>query len=152
MLSLAKFIKKEIELRENLVGTGFMIPPKVQVERAAQQLIDRHMEDMNHRVVVSGEIVSTTGFQAPATYIMYQLLLPEQGWVYEDFNDYDLNEAQAEENLDFNKRSSITQISHGVVELADDPEDEDTTKFTSNFCFPFDYQFLAKNTSCKFPS
>ena len=27
MLSLAKFIKKEIELRENLVGTGFSDPP-----------------------------------------------------------------------------------------------------------------------------
>ena len=27
MLSLAKFIKKEIELRENLVGTGFCDPP-----------------------------------------------------------------------------------------------------------------------------
>jgi hypothetical protein len=27
MLSLAKFIKKEIELRENLVGTGFINPP-----------------------------------------------------------------------------------------------------------------------------
>ena len=28
MLSLAKFIKKEIELRENLVGSGFLEPPK----------------------------------------------------------------------------------------------------------------------------
>ena len=27
MLSPAKFIKKEIELRENLVGTGFLDPP-----------------------------------------------------------------------------------------------------------------------------
>jgi hypothetical protein len=27
MLSLAKFIKKEIQLRENLVGTGFLDPP-----------------------------------------------------------------------------------------------------------------------------
>ena len=27
MLSLAKFIKKEIELRENLVGTGYLDPP-----------------------------------------------------------------------------------------------------------------------------
>ena len=30
MLSLAKFIKKEIELRENLVGTGFLDPPPLQ--------------------------------------------------------------------------------------------------------------------------
>ena len=30
MLSLAKFIKKEIELRENLVGTGFLEPPRIE--------------------------------------------------------------------------------------------------------------------------
>jgi hypothetical protein len=30
MLSLAKFIRKEIELRENLVGSGFLDPPSIQ--------------------------------------------------------------------------------------------------------------------------
>lgn len=29
MLSLAKFIRKEIELRENLVGSGFLDPPSI---------------------------------------------------------------------------------------------------------------------------
>ena len=29
MLSLSKFIKKEIELRENLVGSGFLDAPPV---------------------------------------------------------------------------------------------------------------------------
>ena len=28
MLSLAKFVKKEIQLRENIVGTGFNGPPR----------------------------------------------------------------------------------------------------------------------------
>jgi hypothetical protein len=51
MLSLAKFIKKEIELRENLVGTGFINPPD---EKA----------DYNNRVTVMGEVVSTSGFDA----------------------------------------------------------------------------------------
>ena len=32
MLSLAKFIKKEIELRENLVGMGFLDPPPLTKE------------------------------------------------------------------------------------------------------------------------
>ena len=35
MLPLAKFIKKEIELRENLVGTGFMEPPKLNKDKDA---------------------------------------------------------------------------------------------------------------------
>ena len=30
MLSLAKFIRKEIELRENLVGSGLLDPPPIQ--------------------------------------------------------------------------------------------------------------------------
>jgi len=36
MLSLAKFIKKEIELRENLVGTGFLEPPAATIKRVAK--------------------------------------------------------------------------------------------------------------------
>ena len=35
MLSLAKHIKKKIELKENLVGTGFLIPPKQMAPQAA---------------------------------------------------------------------------------------------------------------------
>lgn len=30
MLALSKFIKKEIELRENLVGYGFLDPPQAE--------------------------------------------------------------------------------------------------------------------------
>jgi hypothetical protein len=33
MLSLAKFIKKEIQLRENLVGQGFLAPPQTKAEK-----------------------------------------------------------------------------------------------------------------------
>ena len=70
---------------------------------------------------------------------MYQVLLPEQGWVFEDFNEYEMGGALQEENFDFNKRKSVTQVSSGAVEFSTDPEDEDTTKFTSHFCFPFDF-------------
>ena len=36
MLSLAKYIKKKIELRENLVGTGFLRAPQA-LDKAAKQ-------------------------------------------------------------------------------------------------------------------
>ena len=36
-----------------------------------------------------GEIVSATGFSAPSTYIMFEILLPEEGWVFEDVNEYE---------------------------------------------------------------
>ena len=49
MLSLAKFIRKEIELRENLVGSGFLDPPPIQ---------KNHKEiTADYRVTVLGEIV-----------------------------------------------------------------------------------------------
>ena len=60
MLSLAKFIKKEIELRENLVGTGFLDPPPLQKE------VDPNTQETvmhsDYRCTVLGEIVETTGF------------------------------------------------------------------------------------------
>lgn len=49
MLSLAKFIRKEIELRENLVGTGFLDPPPIQKQNKEVTA--------DYRVTVIGEIV-----------------------------------------------------------------------------------------------
>jgi len=51
--------------------------------------------------------------------------------------------------VEFNKKSSVTHVSTGAVEYTEDLEDEDTTKFTSHFCFPFDYQFLVKESAIK---
>ncbi len=62
----------------------------------------------------------------------------------EDVNEYELYGIQRDEFMEFNKRKSVTQVSKGRIESSDDVEDEDTTKFVSHFCFPFDYQFLAK--------
>ena len=42
-----------------------------------------------HRVTALGEIVSAVGFQAANTYISFQMLLPEEGWQFEDQNDYE---------------------------------------------------------------
>jgi hypothetical protein len=40
---------------------------------------------------------------------MYRLLLPDQGWVFEDYNDYEMQGgAASEEYLDFNMRKSVT--------------------------------------------
>lgn len=64
MLSLAKFIKKEIELRENLVGNGFIEPPTTVLKKAAKQIMQEHEEDMQHRVTALGEIVSCTGMSS----------------------------------------------------------------------------------------
>ena len=60
MLSLAKFIKKEIELRENLVGTGFLDPPPL------KKVVDPNTHELvmfsDYRCTVLGEIVATVGF------------------------------------------------------------------------------------------
>ena len=46
MLSLAKFIKKEIELRENLVGDGFIEPPAMKAYKFGKNLMDQHNSEM----------------------------------------------------------------------------------------------------------
>ena len=116
MLSLAKFIKKEIELRENLVGTGFINPPD---EKA----------DYNNRVTVMGEIVSTAGFDAEKQYVFYEVLLPEKGgWNFEDYNEYEMQGLGAnEEQSEFNKRKSVTQVSAASVEASSDPDEPEGT-------------------------
>ena len=60
MLSLAKFIKKEIELRENLVGTGFLDPPPLRKEFNPNTGETTMSGD--YRCTVMGEIVETVGF------------------------------------------------------------------------------------------
>ena len=99
------------------------------------------------RVTVLGEIVSATGFSAQNTYIMYEIFLPEQGWLFEDINETEMYGIIRDNSVEYNKRKSVTHISSGKVDISDDVEDEDTTKFTSHFCFPFDYQFLAKESA-----
>ena len=80
MLSLAKFIKKEIELRENLVGTGFLDPP---------QPIHRNNKECASRVTVLGEIVQAAGFDSEHIYLKFETLLSE-GWSFEDNSEYEL--------------------------------------------------------------
>ena len=53
---------REIELRENLIGTGFIEPPMVQLKKAGQDALDRLYEGMDHRVTAIGEITKATGF------------------------------------------------------------------------------------------
>lgn len=128
MLSLAKFIKKEIQLRENLVGTGFLEPPP-------------RGSDLPNRVTCMGEIVDAQGFDAPKTYIFFETFLPD-GWSFEDYNKYETMSVTREDNAEFNKRNSSTHISNASVEPTDYDEE---TIFVSNFCFPFDYQFVVSD-------
>ena len=77
-------------MKENLVGTGFLQPPIQAPENAAKKIIKKEKEEMTHRVTAIGEIVSATGFQMPDTYIIYHILLPEHGWLFEDKNNQEL--------------------------------------------------------------
>jgi hypothetical protein len=94
MLSLAKFIKKEIQLRENLVGTGFLDPP-------GAKKTDKNQGDV--RVTCIGEIVETVGFNAEQTYVFFDTFVPE-GWTFEDFNAYETLEPVRDEHAENNKR------------------------------------------------
>lgn len=80
MLSLAKFIKKEIELRENLVGTGFLDPPAP---------FNRSTKEAVSRITVLGEIVQAAGFEAENIYLKFDTLLSD-GWSFEDNSEYEL--------------------------------------------------------------
>ena len=95
MLSLAKFIRKEIELRENLVGSGFLDPPSIQKSKGKQTT--------DTRVTVLGEIVSATGFNVESLYIYYDTIVSE-GWTFEDANEYEMFGTVRDEHTENNKR------------------------------------------------
>ena len=101
MLSLAKFIRKEIELRENLVGTGFLDPP--QPHDKPGQPGEKDWENADYRVTCMGEIVSASGFNADKLYVFYDTLVGD-GWTFEDSNDYELYGMIRDENCENNKR------------------------------------------------
>jgi Meckel syndrome type 1 protein len=94
---------------------------------------------MEHRVTVLGEIVKASGFHSQSTYVIYEVLLPTEGWIFEDINDYEMYGIVRDGTVEYNKRSSVTHVSKGVTEIGDMHNDEDTTKFQSHFCFPFDF-------------
>lgn len=95
MLSLAKFIRKEIELRENLVGTGFLDPPPIQKQNGEQTA--------DYRITVIGEIVSASGFNADKLYIFYDTMVTD-GWTFEDANDYEMYGTVRDDTCESNKR------------------------------------------------
>ena len=139
---------REIELRENLVGTGFINPPDEKSEynnRVTVVGISISLNPINH-LNTTGEIVSANGFEAPKQYLFYEAFLPE-GWSFEDYNEYETYGLVREETTEFNKRKSCTHIAEANVETTEDTEDPEGTEYVSHFCFPFDYQFLAKEDS-----
>ena len=58
-----------------------------------------------------GEIVEATGFNEPDTYIMYKIFLPEEGWLFDDNNEYEMDNLTRDDYMEFNKRRSVTHVS-----------------------------------------
>jgi hypothetical protein len=64
------------------------------------------------------------------------MLLPEEGWQFEDQNDYEKAMA-LDQYCEFNKRKGVTHTSSGRVDYSS--EHSGNTEFSSHFCFPLDY-------------
>ena len=73
------------------------------------------MEEHSCRITLIGEIVSTKGFAARDLYLFYKMWLPENGWMFEDVNEYEMYGIQRDDHVQFNKRNSVTQVSTGRV-------------------------------------
>jgi hypothetical protein len=100
MLSLAKFIRKEIELRNNLIGSWFLDPP---AKYETQDEYKRSIQAADYRVTALGEIVSASGFNSDKLYIFYDTMMSE-GWTFEDFNDTELYGMTRDDSSEINKR------------------------------------------------
>ena len=80
--------------------------------------------------------------------MFYEAFLPD-GWTFEDYNEYETFGITREETTEFNKRESCTHASKATVQSNEDPNNPEGTEYVSHFCFPFDYQFLAKEDGSK---
>lgn len=113
------FIRKEVQLQDNLIGTGFAEAP----------------QSGKTRVNYTGEIVQAVGFDEPRVNLNYKVWVPED-WEFDDFNKYDTLGIEGDQDL-INKRESITQFSMAKV-----IEYQMQKVYQSNFSFPFDLQFI----------
>jgi hypothetical protein len=134
MLSLAKFVKKEMELRQNIVGSGFMDPPQQTQDK--KTTLKKEKLPNPQRVTVVGELQSIEGFEHDKGYVMTQIFMPED-WSFEDFNDYDTLGGSWENTSEVNRRKSVTQVSQATVEQVDGEKVN-----VSHFCFPLEFQFI----------
>jgi Meckel syndrome type 1 protein len=117
------YVKKEIQLQNNLIGTGFADAPP----------------SGKSRVSYTGEIVSAIGFDQPKLSIIYQIHVPEL-WLFDDFNNYDTL-GMSNDLDEINKRESITQYSNAHV-----VDYNHQRVYESSFSFPFDLQFIHDTT------
>ena len=113
------FVKKEVQLDNNLIGSGFAEPPP----------------SGSKRVSYTGEIESAIGFDQPKLAITYKIHLPEN-WEFDDYNSYETL-GMMKDLDEVNKRDSITQYSYAHV-----IDYNHQRVYESSFCFPFDLQFL----------
>ena len=71
-------------------------------------MLEQQQDEMEHRVTILGEIVKASGFAAPNTYVMFEVMLPENDWVFEDVNEYEMYGATRDSTVEYNKRKSVT--------------------------------------------
>ena len=62
------------------------------------------IDDIEHRVTILGEIATASGFSNPNTYVLFQVMLPEKGWVFEDVNEYEMYGVLRDTTVEYNKR------------------------------------------------
>ena len=111
------FIQKEIELRQNLAGNKFIIPPA-----------------KGGKVYIMGELTHAKNFEEDNLYIFLETKLPED-WEYNK-EDYDDPRANPSDQSDLINRSrSITQISQSIPSGFN-------RKPVSHFSFPLAWNLL----------
>ena len=118
-MSEIKHIVKEIELKQNFVGDGFLHPP----------------EDGLNRINIFGEISHLEGFIEDRLYCFWEFELPQIGWKVDDENEY--YEIYKKENLleeNINKLKSISQKSSSMI--------DSSGNYCCNISFPFELELL----------
>jgi Ciliary basal body-associated, B9 protein len=118
------FIQKEIELRQNLAGNKFIIPPL-----------------MGGKVNIIGELVYAENFEEDNLYIFLETKFGEE-WEYNK-EDYDDPQIRPSDESDLINRSrSITQVSKAIPVGSD-------RKPVSYFSFPLAWSFIAGESGLK---
>jgi hypothetical protein len=46
---------------------------------------------------------------------MFEVLLPHEGWIFEDMNEYEMYGIIRDNTVEYNKRSSVTHISKACL-------------------------------------
>ena len=99
-------MNRELELRQNLVGEGFLnAPAKLKGNRVTILGSKNTCLFVSFFQSCSGEIVSATGFEEKSLYIFSQILI-SRGWEFEDELEYYIADPDLIHHTQINKRYS----------------------------------------------